>query len=79
MAFNPSTPNVKVGTTVMWINKDSVIHRVVSDSGLFGSANLTNGQSYNYTFNQTGSYPYHCTIHTIYDRYHSCFNYRTNQ
>jgi len=47
----------------MWINKDSVTHRVVSDSGLFGSGNLINGQSYNYTFNQTGSYPYHCAIH----------------
>ena len=63
MAFNPSTLNVKVGTTVTWINKDSVTHDVVSDTGLFTSGNLTNGISYNYTFNQTGSFPYHCAIH----------------
>ena len=63
MAFNPSTLNVKVGTTVTWINKDSVTHDVVSDTGLFTSGNLTNGMSYNYTFNQTGSFPYHCAIH----------------
>jgi plastocyanin len=63
MAFSPTTLNVKVGTTVTWINKDSVTHDVVSDTGLFTSGNLTNGMSYNYTFNQTGSFPYHCAIH----------------
>ena len=63
MAFNPSTLNVQVGTTVMWINKDSVTHHVVSDTGVFDSGDLATGQSYNYTFNQTGSFPYHCSIH----------------
>jgi len=63
MAFNPSTLNVKVGTTVTWINNDTVTHDVTSDTGLFTSGNLTNGQSYNYTFNQTGNYSYHCAIH----------------
>jgi plastocyanin len=63
MAFNPSTLNVQVGTTVTWINKDTVTHDVVSDTGVFNSGNLTNGMSYNYTFNQTGSFPYHCAIH----------------
>lgn len=63
LAFNPATLNVQVGTTVTWINKDSATHQVVSDTGLFDSGNLTNGMSYNYTFNQTGSYPYHCAVH----------------
>lgn len=63
MAFNPSTLNVQVGATVTWVNKDSVTHNVVSDSGVFDSGNLANGQSYNYTFNQAGSFPYHCSIH----------------
>ena len=49
--------------TVMWINKDSVTHHVVSDTGVFDSGDLATGQSYNYTFNQTGSFPYHCSIH----------------
>ena len=62
-AYIPVTLNVKVGTTVMWINKDPHPQDVVSDSGLFNSGNLNNGQSYNYTFNQTGSYPYHSSIH----------------
>jgi len=63
MAFSPSTLNVKVGTTVTWVNKDSTAHDVVSDTGLFNSGNLNNGQSYSYTFNQAGSFPYHCGIH----------------
>lgn len=60
--FNPSTLYVQNGTTVTWINKDSVTHRVVSNSGLFDSGNLTTGMSYNYTFNSSGSYPYHDLI-----------------
>lgn len=60
--FNPSTMNVTVGTTVMWINKANATQAVVSDSGLFSSGNLTNGMSYNYTFNQSGTYPYHSSI-----------------
>lgn len=63
MAFNPQTLNVKVGTTVTWINNDTVTHDVTSDTGLFTSGNLTHGMSYNYTFNQTGNYTYHCAIH----------------
>ena len=63
MAFNPSTLNVQVGTVVTWLNKDSTSHRVVSDSGVFDSGDLTNGQSYNFTFSQAGSFPYHCSIH----------------
>lgn len=63
MAFNPSTLNIQVGTTVTWINKDSVTHRVTSDTGVFDSGDLTTGMSYNYTFNQTGTFPYHCSIH----------------
>jgi len=62
-AFIPHTLNVQVGTTVMWTNKDPDIQDVVSDSGIFNSGNLTNGQSYNYTFNQTGRYPYHSSLH----------------
>jgi plastocyanin len=51
--------NVTVGTKVMWINKANVTQKVTSDSCVFDSGNLTNGMSYNYTFNQSGSYPYH--------------------
>lgn len=63
MAFNPATLNVKVGTTVKWVNMDSTTHQVVSNTGVFNSGVLKNGQSYTYTFNKTGTYPYYCSIH----------------
>jgi plastocyanin len=62
-AFNPATLTVKAGTTVTWTNLDSTNHPVASDTGVFNSGTLNNGQSYSFTFNQTGSYPYHCTVH----------------
>jgi plastocyanin len=39
-AFNPSIVNIKVGDTVAWTNRDSVIHTVVE-----GSPSLTSPQS----------------------------------
>jgi plastocyanin len=62
-AFNPATLNVQVGTKVTWKNLDSAAHHVVSDTGAFDSGVLNNGQSYSFTFNQAGNYPYHCSIH----------------
>ena len=61
--FSPSALIVPVNTTVTWINKDPVTQNLVSDTGLFESGNLSNGQSFNYTFNQTGSYHYHSNLH----------------
>lgn len=64
MAFNPSSLTVPVGTTVKWVNMDSTTHTVTSDTGVFNSGNLNNGQSFSYTFSQAGTFPYHCSIHT---------------
>jgi plastocyanin len=61
--FSPSALIIPVNTTVIWINKDPVIQNIVSDTGLFESGNLSNGQSFNHTFNQTGSYHYHSTLY----------------
>lgn len=62
-AFSPATLTVKAGTTVKWVNQDSATHQVVSDTGLFNSGDLSKGQSFSFTFNQTGTYAYHCMIH----------------
>jgi plastocyanin len=62
--FSPATITVKKGTTVTWINNDSVGHTVTADSGVGpASGLLNNGDSYNYTFDATGTYPYHCSVH----------------
>ena len=66
VAFSPSTLTIHVGDTVVWTNKDSVIHTVTSDTGTeLNSANLSNGETYSHTFNQAGTFNYHCTVHPM--------------
>jgi len=62
-AFSPSTLTVKKGTTVTWTQKDSVPHTIVSDNGAFESPQLSNGQTWSFTFNDAGTFAYHCSVH----------------
>ena len=63
-AFNPSSITIPAGTTVRWTNKDAVGHTVTSDSGgTLDSPLLQNGQSWEFTFTEPGTYTYHCTPH----------------
>lgn len=62
-AYSPSTLTVKAGTTVTWINLDSATHDVISDDGTFNSSNMGKDQTYNHTFDKTGTYSYHCSFH----------------
>ena len=65
MAFAPATITVNAGTTVTWTNKDAIAHTVTSDNGLFNSGNIGSNGTYSYTFSTAGSFPYHCSIHTM--------------
>lgn len=62
-AFNPSTITVHKGTKVTWTNNDSVGHTVTGNNGGPASQLINPGQSYSYTFNTVGSFPYHCGVH----------------
>ena len=62
-AFSPQTLTVAKGTAITWTNKDSTTHTVTSDSGIWDSGDLAPGKTFSYTFNQTGTFPYHCKIH----------------
>jgi Plastocyanin len=70
--FNPANLTVKAGTTVIWTVKDNsdTKYMVTSDANgsvegkyLFMSDDLTNGQSFRYTFNKTGTYGYYDMDH----------------
>ena len=63
-SFSPASTTVKVGTTIKWTNNDSAPHTITSDNGVFGSGTLDPGQTFSFAFKQTGSFPYHCSIHT---------------
>jgi|ERR1035437_9566531 plastocyanin len=63
MAFSPVTLTVTTGTAVKWTNKDGVNHTVTSDNALFDSGNIATNGTYSYTFNNAGTFTYHCSIH----------------
>lgn len=64
-AFHPDTITVVIGVnnTVIWTNNDTVSHTVTSDTSLFGSGTLAPDATYTHTFDQAGTFGYHCSIH----------------
>ena len=75
-AFSPNPVSVKVGQTVTWTNKDTVLpgHTVVSGTGgsdpnkgkVFDSGLTTlilTGKSFSHKFTTAGEVPYFCQIH----------------
>jgi predicted lipoprotein with Yx(FWY)xxD motif/plastocyanin len=63
-AFNPGILKVHKGTTVKWTNNDGASHTVTSDNGAFESSTLQQGSSFSFTFNDTGTFAYHCKFHS---------------
>lgn len=64
MLFTPSQITVKKGEAVKWTNNDDTAHTVTIDHGTGPNSDLIQpGRTYTYTFNQTGSFQYHCSIH----------------
>jgi len=62
--FQPSSLTIKRGTTVTWVNEDSVAHTVTSDDSRFpSSGNLNKAETYQFQFNSPGSFDYHCSPH----------------
>jgi plastocyanin len=62
-SFSPNPVEVKVGETVTWINDDSGRHTVTSKDGVFDSGMMGKGQSFSFTFDKAGEYPYFCSPH----------------
>jgi plastocyanin len=61
--FEPAVLAVTAGDTVVWINKDIIPHTATSQTGLFDSGSLVQGQSFRYTPQQVGEFAYLCTFH----------------
>lgn len=62
-AFGPKELTVKAGSTVAWTNKDDTPHTVTSDDGAFASPAMDTDQSFQFTFQKAGRFPYHCKLH----------------
>ncbi len=66
--FRPSEVVVILGVnnTVTWTNEDfsgRALHDVVSEDGIFISGLLAPGESWSFTFEESGEYSYHCDPH----------------
>jgi len=66
-SYNPNPIEIKVGDTMTWINSDSSPHTVTSSSNdgsiTFDSDVLRRGETFSFTFDKEGQYPYLCTLH----------------
>ncbi len=68
MCYLPYSLEIQVGDTVLWSNDDSAAHTVSSGSpdgldGIFDSNLFMAGTTFEFTFDDAGTYPYFCMVH----------------
>ena len=64
--FSPETIHVKAGTAVTWVNCEVPAvdpHTTTSNDNVWTSLSLKAGDTFSFTFNQTGSFAYTCVPH----------------
>lgn len=63
--FEPADLTVAAGTTVRWANDDDAIHSVKGDGDLeYESADLSQDDTFEQTFDEPGEQPYVCGKHS---------------
>ena len=61
--FDPDTISVEPGTVVRWMNRDPVGHTSTAENGEWESPLLGPGESFEFRFDEEGTFPYNCTPH----------------
>jgi plastocyanin len=61
--FIPGEITVARGTTVTWVNNETMPHTVVSPNQGFRSKTLVKDAKFSFTFTTPGDYDYLCSIH----------------
>ena len=71
-SYLPKVLRIKAGTTVTWTNDDNVMHTVTSGNGdtetpdgIIESGYMKKGDTFSYTFNDVGTFPYYCIPHPL--------------
>ncbi|MCM2323829.1 MAG: plastocyanin/azurin family copper-binding protein [Oligoflexia bacterium] len=63
-AYGENPRRIAIGTTMTWINNDSLPHTVTSETaGSFDSGTMEPGATFTHTFNEAGEFAYFCAIH----------------
>lgn len=66
LTYAPRRATVQAGTTVVWSNRDELVHTVTKTSGpgeSFDSGNVAPGTEFEQTFDEPGRVRYVCTLH----------------
>lgn len=68
--FSPASITIKKGTIVTWKNNDSASHQVAADespttvyTNSLVSQVMAPNQTFSFTFDELGTFNYHCKIH----------------
>lgn len=64
--FNPSSAQVPVGSTVVWVHQGGAPHDVHAKDGSFssgGTGGMQEGDEFPFTFEEAGTYVYECRLH----------------
>jgi alcohol dehydrogenase (cytochrome c) len=61
--YIPANAQIAPGSTITWINKDSVDHTATAQDGSFDTGNIAPGASGSATVQGQGQIQYYCTIH----------------
>ena len=64
MDYGALPPNLKVGDTVVWVNKDTVLHSATARDHSF-DIRLNPGQSARLMVSKSGKIPFICQFHPI--------------
>jgi plastocyanin len=62
-SYAPNPVTISAGTTVSWMNTDTIAHTSTADGGSFNTGTIAAGQHVEVMFNTAGSFPYHCAFH----------------
>src|SRR3989338_7910 len=58
LRFSPEKIIVAPGTMVIWVNNDTVPHKIVEYNRIFYGPRMNPGETFSYTFTETGTYNY---------------------
>jgi plastocyanin len=64
ISYSPDALTVSGGDVVTWSNVDGTDHTVTADDGAFDSGTLSDGDSFEFTFESSGTFAFHCEIHS---------------
>jgi plastocyanin len=61
--YGGGSGEAECGEDVTWTNLDSIEHTVTADDGAFDSGELAEGDGFDFTFESSGEFGFHCEIH----------------